>query len=224
MADTEAGVDQPIVGEIIREAPVDAVVEVVHTEHDDEVAEPGSARGIVIRHVLERQLEAGQSLGAELVGVSTDVSVALAHTPVSVVDGIRGGATLPAAIVYTGKGMGDVVAGAGSRLRSAVGDYVGTQATLPNAVVVGAADVAEAVLRSQGSVAASAIDAVFTVATVATRGGDVQAALSRERDEVRARADAGRAEIGDSWSRARQEIRGAVKEYDVAVEALEDDA
>ena len=88
------------------------------------------------------------------------------------------------------------------------------------AVVVGAADVAETVLRAQGSVAGSAIDAVFTVATVATRGGDVQAALSRERGEVRARADAGRADVGDSWSRARQEIRGAVKDYDVAVEAL----
>src|SRR5258705_11380574 len=153
MADTDADVDEATLGELIREDPVDATVEVVRTEHDhdhDEEAEPDSTRGIVIRHVLERQLGAGQSLGAELVGVTTDVSVALAHAPITVVDEIRGGATLPAALVHTGKEVRGVVAGAGSRDRTAVGEYVGNQAVLPNAVVVGAADVAEAVLRAQG--------------------------------------------------------------------------
>jgi hypothetical protein len=229
MADTEADVDEatdvdePTLGEVIREDPVDVTVEVIHTEHEDEIVEPDSTRGIVIRHVLERQLGAGQSLGAELVGVTTDVSAALAHAPITVVDEIRGGATLPAALVHTGKEVRGVVAGAGSRVRTAVGEYVGNQAALPNAVVVGAADVAEAVLRAQGSVAASAIDAAFTVATVATRGGDVGAALSRERYEVLAQADAVRADIGESWNRAGQEIHGAVKDYDEVLETFQDD-
>jgi hypothetical protein len=113
MADMEADVDEATLGELIREDPVDATVEVVRTEHDhDEEAEPDSTRGIVIRHVLERQLGAGQSLGAELVGVTTDVSLALAHAPITVVDEIRGGATLPAALVHTGKEVRGVVAGA----------------------------------------------------------------------------------------------------------------
>jgi hypothetical protein len=172
---------------------------------------------------MERQLGAGHSLGAELVGVSTAVSVALAHGPGTVVTGIRCGATLPAAIIDTGKEIGGVVSEAGDRLRTALGEYVGTQATLPNAVVLGAADVAEAVLRAQGNVAGSALDAVFTVATVATRGGDVQGAWTRERGEVRTVAQTARGDIGESLTRARQEIRGAVKDYDVAVEALSDD-
>ncbi|MET0473971.1 MAG: hypothetical protein ABW001_04965 [Mycobacterium sp.] len=222
MADTEVGVDQHVVGELIREDPVDAPVEVVHTEHD-EAAEPESGGSIVIRHVLERQLGAGHSLGAQLVGVTTDVSVGLAHTPVTVVDEIRGGATLPEALGHSGREVRGVVATAGVRFRTAVGEYVGTQAALPNAVVVGAADVAEAVLRAQGTVTGSAIDAVFTVATVAARGGDVQAALSQERSEVSSRTNEVRAGIVESWRRAQEEIRGAVKDYDVAVEALEDD-
>ncbi|MDT5073291.1 MAG: hypothetical protein QOH82_2611 [Mycobacterium sp.] len=184
---------------------------------------PEATRGIVIRHVLERQLGAGQTLGAQLVGASTDVSVALVHAPATVVDQIRGGATLPAALAHTRTEVRGVMAGTGTRVRTAIGEYVGSQATLPNAVVVGAADVAEAVLRAQGNVAASAIDSAFTVATVAARGGNVRDALTRERRDVAARADAARADIAGSLERAAEEIRGAVTDYDEYLEAFTDE-
>jgi hypothetical protein len=191
--------------EVIRPEPTDVVVEVV---------EPEPGRGIVLRHVLERQLGAGQSLGAQLVGASTDASAALLHAPAAVVDEIRGGATLPVALAHTRAEVGGVLAGTGTRVRAAIGEYVGSQATLPNAVIVGAADVAEAVLRAQGTVTASAIDSAFTVATVATRGGNVRQALNRERREIGATTEAGRAAIAESWDRAFEEIRGAVKDDD----------
>jgi hypothetical protein len=108
-------------------------------------------------------------------------------------------------------------------VRTAIGEYVGNQATLPNAVVVGAADVAETVLRAQGDVAASAIDSAFTVATIAARGGNVRDAVGRERRDVAARADAARADITESWERAAEEIRGAVKDYDEYLEAFTDE-
>ena len=73
-----------------------------------------------------------------------------------------------------------------------IGEYVGNQATLPNAVVVGAADVAEAVLRAQGTVAATAVDSAFTVATIAARGGDVSGRRQRRTTRDR-RADGRRA-------------------------------
>ncbi len=208
--------------EVIREEPTEVTVEVVRTD-DAEVVEPASTRGIVIRHVLERQLGAGQSLGAQLVGASTDVSVALAHAPASVVDEIRGGATLPAALDHTRTEVRGVVADTGSRVRTAIGEYVGNQAALPNAVVVGAADVAEAVLRAQGSVAATAIDSAFTVATVAARGGNVRESVTRERRDLAAQAGAARAEIAESIQRAAEEIRGAVKDYDEYLEAFSDE-
>jgi hypothetical protein len=174
------------------------------------VVEDAAPRRIDVRDVLERQLGAGQSLGRRLVGASTDVSVALAHAPASVVDEIRGGATLPAALGHAGTEVRGIVANAGTRVRTAIGDYVGSQATLPNAVIVGTADVAEAVLRAQGNVTASAIDSVFTVATVAARGGTVRDTVVRERRDVAATADVARNDIAGSWARASEEIRGAV--------------
>jgi hypothetical protein len=157
--------------------------------------------------VLERQLVAGQGLSGELVDAATDVSVALAKAPAGVISEIRGGATLPAAFVRTGTSVREVATGAGERVRSAVGEYVGNQATLPNAVIVGAADVAETVLRAQGTVASSALNAAFTLATSATQGGDVRDVFNRERSEVGAVADAARERIGESVDRARDEIR-----------------
>jgi hypothetical protein len=201
----------------------DTVLEIERTEVTIEVVEPAATRGIVIRHVLERQLGAGQSLGAELVGASTDVSAALVHAPASVVDEIRGGATLPAALAHTRTEVRGVVSSTGTRVRTAIGEYVGNQATLPNAVVVGAADVAGAVLRAQGDVAATAIDSAFTVATIAARGGSVRDAVGRERRDLAARADAARADIADSLDRAAEEIRGAVKDYDEYLEAFSDE-
>ncbi len=177
----------------------------------------------VIRQVLERQLVAGQGLGAQLVGASTEISVALVHAPVTVIDEIRSGATLPAALAHTRTEVRGVVGSTGTRVRTAIGEYVGNQATLPNAVVVGAADVAEAVLRGQGNVAGSAIDSAFAVATIAARGGDVKDALGRERHHVAARADAARTDIVESWDRAREEIRGAVNDYDEYLEAFSDE-
>jgi hypothetical protein len=192
-------------------------------EQDAQVVEPEPTRGIVIHHVLERQLGAGQSLGAQLVGASTEVSVALVQAPATVVDEIRGGATLPAALAHTRREVRGIVASTGTRVRSAIGEYVGNQATLPNAVVVGAADVAEAVLRAQGTVAATAIDSAFTVATTAARGGDVGDALSRERRDIAARTEAARTDIAESWGRAAEEIRGAVKDYDEYLEPFADE-
>jgi hypothetical protein len=201
----------------------DTPLELEASEVTIEVVEPAATRGIVIRHVLERQLGAGQSLGAQLVGASTDVSAALVHAPASVVDEIRGGATLPAGLANTRTEVQAVVSSTGTRVRTAIGEYVGNQATLPNAVVVGAADVAETVLRAQGDVAASAIDSAFTVATIAARGGNVRDAVGRERRDVAARADAARADITESWERAAEEIRGAVKDYDEYLEAFTDE-
>lgn len=188
-------------------------------EHTEQVVEPQPTRGLAIRHVLERQLGAGQSLGAQLIGASTDVSVALAQAPASVVDEIRGGATLPAALAHTRTEVRDAIVSTGTRVRGAVGEYVGAQATLPNALVVGAADVAEAVLRAQGTVAATAVDSAFTVATTAARGGDVTDVVRRSRRSVVARTEAARAEIAESWERASEEVRGAVTDDD---EYLED--
>lgn len=227
--DQEAAIDEePAIDEAeataeeIRSEPTEVtVVEVVRTEDDD--VEPESTRSIVIRHVLERQLVAGQGLSSVLVDAATDVSVALAQAPAGVVGEIRGGATLPVAFARTGTSVREVVTGAGGRVRGAVGEYVGNQATLPNAVVVGAADVAETVLRAQGTVTASALNAAFTLATSATQGGDVREVFGRERSEVGAVADAARDRIGESVSRARDEIRSRIKDYDALVEAFSDD-
>lgn len=224
--DHEAAIDQEATTpEEIRSEPTEVtVVEIVRTEDDtDEGVEHESTRSIVIRHVLQRQLVAGQDLSSELIDAATDVSVAIAKAPAGVVGEIRGGATLPTAFAITGTSIREVVSGAGGRVRSAVGEYVGNQATLPNAVVVGAADVAEAVLRAQGTVTASALNAAFTVATSATQGGDVREVFSRERSEVGAVAGAARDRIGESVSRARDEIRSRIKDYDALVETFSDD-
>jgi hypothetical protein len=175
---------------------------------DIDIAEADSASNHALRDALERQLVAGQSLGAQLIGAATDASVALVHAPITAVDEIRSGARLPAALACAAKETRAGVIAAGDRLRTAVGEYAGTQAPLPHAVVVGAAEVAQAVLRAQGTVTASAVDAVFGLATAAARG-DVQTTVSRERYEVLAQADAARAEVGQTWSRAGQEIRRA---------------
>src|SRR4051812_25939402 len=172
MPDQETIVDEvEAAAEVIEPQSSDVTTEVVRTE---EVEAPESTRGIVIRHVLQRQLVAGQGLSTQLVDAATDVSVAVAHAPATVISEIRGGATLPTAFTRTGTSVRDVVTEAGGRVRTAVGEYVGQQATLPNAVVVGAADVAETVARAQGAVTASAFNAAFAVATVATQGGDVR--------------------------------------------------
>jgi hypothetical protein len=219
MPDQDATLDEAeSTAEVMEPEPTEVTAEVVHTEDEGPVA-PESTRGIVIRHVLERQLVAGQGLSTQLVDAATDVTVAVAHAPATVVGEIRGGATLPTALARTGTSVRDVVTEAGGRVRTAVGQYVGDQATLPNAVVVGASDVVETAARAQGTVAASAVSAAFALATVASRGGDVRDAFSRERHDVGAAADAARDLIGESVNRARDEIRCSIRDYDALADA-----
>ncbi len=215
--------DTTLEHDTVTESETSEVTRQEPTEVTAEVVEPESTRGLVIRQVLERQLVAGQGLGTQLVGASTEISVALVHAPVTVIDEIRTGATLPAALAHTRAEVHGAVASTGTRVRTAIAEYVGNQATLPNAVVVGAADIAEAVLRGQGNVAGSAIDSAFTVATIAARGGNVKDALGRERRDIAAQADAARADVAESWGRALEEIRGAVKDYDDYLEAYSDE-
>jgi hypothetical protein len=179
-------------------------------------------RTIAIRHVLERQLDAGHGLGAHLVGATTDLSVSLAHAPSAALDEIRNGATLPAALAQSGAELRGAVSSTGHRMRSAIGEYVGTQATLPNAVVVGAADVAEAVLRAQGTVAATVVDSAFALAITTARGGDVAGVLNRGRREIAARTGAARTDVVGACERAVEEIRGAVTDYDDYLETVSD--
>jgi hypothetical protein len=186
---------------------------------DEDHGEPESTRDTIIRHVLERQLVAGQGLSAQIVDAATDVTAAVVHAPALVIDEIRSGATLPAALARTGDSVRDVVSGAGDRVRIAVGGYIGSQATLPNAIVVGAADVAETLARAQGTVTASALNAAFTVATVASQHGDVREAFGRERRDAGATANDARQRIDESLRRARDEIRGAIRDYDELVDA-----
>lgn len=214
MPDSDTIIEQdPASTDIIREEPVEVTAEVVRAD-DADIVDASPARGLAIRHVLERQLVVGNALGAQLVDAATDVSAAVVHTPAAVINEIRGGATLPTALAHTGTSLRGVVYDAGGRVRTAVGGYVVTQATLPNAVVVGTADVAETVVRAHGTVTVSALDAAFTLVSTAAQGGDVLEVFSRERVEVGAAVDAARHRVEESVSRARDEIRFAIKDVD----------
>jgi len=59
--------------------------------------------------------------------------------------------------------------------------------------------------------------------TVAAQGGNVREAFGRERTELGATTDAARDRIGESLSRARQEIRDAIANYDEYAETFSDD-
>lgn len=207
--------------EVIRDEVVDVDVEIVRStdEHDDNGAE-GVKRSLAIRHAAQRQLAAGQDLTTRLIDAVTDASVAVTRAPANTVAELRSGATLPAAIGRTGTSVRAAVGAAGGSARSAVGEYVSAQAVLPNAVVIGAADVAEAVLRAQGAIASSALTTAFTVAATATGGGDVRSAFDRERAALTAERDTARGDINASWDRARDEVRGAVRDYDELVAAF----
>lgn len=167
-------------------------------------------RALAIRAALERQLGAGQGLSEELLGAATDAGVAVVESPAKVIAAVRGGATLPAAFGETGDTVGDSVAAAGSRIRTAVGEYVGRQAVLPNAVIVGAAEVAGALVRAQGELAACAVDGAFAVATTASHRGDVRDAIDREWSEFNATAVELRDTVEARISVARQSVRDAI--------------
>lgn len=167
-------------------------------------------RAVAVREALERQLGAGQGLSEELFAATTDAGVAIVESPARVIAAVRGGATLPAALGETSEAVGDCVAAAGSRIRTAVGDYVGQQAVLPNAVIVGAAEVAGALVRAQGELSAFAVDGAFAVAATASRRGDVRDAIDREWSEFNATAVELRDTVEARMSVARQSIRDAI--------------
>lgn len=173
--------------------------------------EPEAKRPVLaLREVLERQLAAGHDLSGELVTATTDAAAALVEAPAKVIAAVRDGATLPAAFGETGDAVQIAVGAAGTRLRNAVGEYIGQQATLPNAIVTGAAEVASALVRAQGSLAASAVDGVFGIATVASTGGDVRDAVDQEWSELNATAVAARDAVAARVSAARQGVRDAL--------------
>ena len=98
---------------------------------------------------------------------------------------------------------------AGNRIRGAVGQYVTGQAVLPNTVIGGGSEVAEAVLRARGSVLDAALSAAFNLARIAAQGGDVREGFTQQRDEVTEKVTAARAGVDEVVSRARQEIADA---------------
>ena len=163
-----------------------------------------------VRDVLERQLDAGHDLSAQLVEATTEAAVALVESPAKVIAAIRSGATLPAAFGETNEAVQDAVLMAGSRIRTAVGAYVNQQAPLPNAVIIGAAEVAAATVRGQGELASAAVDGAFEVAATAGRRGDVRDAIDREWSEFNATAVSVRDAVEARFVVARQSIRDAI--------------
>lgn len=167
-------------------------------------------RAVILREALERQLGAGQDLSDQLFDAATEATVAVVESPARVISAVRGGATLPAAFGETSDAVQDAVAGAGSRIRTAVGGYVRQQAVLPNAVITGAAEVAGALVRAQGELAASAVDGAFEVAATASRRGDIRDAIDREWSEFNATAVSARDGVEARIAVARQSIRDAI--------------
>jgi hypothetical protein len=191
-----------------------ADVELVELEADggdsseDTVAEARTP--LPIRAVLERQLVAGQTLSSELIDAASDLTAAIAEAPAALVNAVRGGATLPAAFTHSTSALHNVAADAGDRMRAALGEYVSGQANLPNAVIGGAAEVTASLVRAQGSVAGSAVDAAFAVAAVAAHGGELRDALDREWRELSATASSARENVNHTFDVARQSVRQAV--------------
>lgn len=198
--------------EITRDEPVDVTTEVVGI--GDTVT---TKRTLAIRQVLTRQLDAGQGLTGELLGAATDISALLAHSPATVISEIEDGASLPEALSTTRDGLSDDLNAAGNRIRGAVGRYVAGQAVLPNSVISGGSDVAEAVLRARGSVLDAAVGAAFSLARIAAEGGDVREGYSRERSQVADRVGAARSEVEAAVDRARREITDAAAPLYVTV-------
>ncbi|MEH3137323.1 MAG: hypothetical protein PGN30_20255 [Mycolicibacterium neoaurum] len=172
------------------------------------VAESDTRRHV--HDVLERQLDAGQDLSTHLIEATTDAAVAVVESPAKVIAAIRSGATLPAALGETNEAVQEAVLMAGSRFRTAVGAFVNQQAPLPNAVIVGAAEVAAATVRGQGELVSSAVDGVFEVAVTVGRRGDVRDVIDREWSEFNATAVSVREAVEARIAVARRSIRDAV--------------
>jgi hypothetical protein len=207
------------ISETTVEAPIDndAAVEISVAEAAEdaawdaaEEADQEADTATPIREVLERQLLAGQGLTGQLLDTATELGAAFVEVPARVIAEVRDGATLPDALGETGSALQATLYLAGDRVRATVGRYVGGQATLPNAVIVGAAEVAASVVRAQGSVTASAVDAAFAVATVATQGGDIRDAIDREWRELSATVASAREDVSQTVDVAREGVRQAV--------------
>jgi len=187
-------------------------VQVINGEIADERPLTSHAPELAVRHVLERQLSAGQDLSNQLVLVATDVTASLVEAPGKVVDAIRTGATLPAAVTQTGDAVGAAVTDAGARLRAAIGNYAMGQAPLPHAVVTGLSELASTLVRAQGGVLGVALDGAWTVATAATRDEDVRDTFDREWQQLAATVHAARGDISDALADAANGVRVAVSE------------
>jgi hypothetical protein len=186
-------------------SPVDDVVALAEVDDEQE-----QRMTLAIRQVLERQIAAGQALSSQLIDAATDVTTAIAHAPATFAGAIQDGETISSAWERTGAGVQDVLGDAGGRLWAAVTNYVGHQATLPVAVLGYAGEVAGSLTSAQGTVAGSALDSAFAVATAAAQGDNVREAFDRNVTELRATAVAARGDVSESAKRAGQEVRGAV--------------
>ncbi|BBY60870.1 hypothetical protein [Mycolicibacterium sarraceniae] len=203
-----------IVIEETADEPVDALLEEFDEEFvaqdapaDDEQEPP---MNIIIRQVLERQIAVGQALSSQLVDAATDITTVIAHAPAAFAGAIQDGETIASAWERTGSGVQDVLGEAGGRLRTAVTNYVGHQATLPVAVLGYAGEVAGSFASAQGTVAGSALNGAFAVASAAAQGDNVREVFVRNVTELRATAVAARGDVSESAKRASREIRGAV--------------
>ncbi|KAA0108373.1 hypothetical protein [Mycolicibacterium sp. P1-5] len=92
--------------------------------------QPQRRTNIVLRHIIERQIAAGQAVGSQLIDAATDITTAIAHAPATFAGAIQDGDTIATAWERAGAGVQDVVDETRSRLRAAVVSYVGHQATL----------------------------------------------------------------------------------------------
>lgn len=180
---------------------------------DDAVAAEDEATASAFREALagivERQIDAGHSLSRQLVSATSAAAEAVVESPAKVIASVRDGATLPVAVSDTGSAVQEVLAESGRDIRSAVGEYVGRNAVGPNAVIVGASHVAGSLVRAQGSVTATAVDGLFSVAGTAAQGEDVREAATREWGELRTTATSAREAVEAQITTARESIRDA---------------
>ncbi|MDR3659761.1 MAG: hypothetical protein P4L86_05010 [Mycobacterium sp.] len=180
---------------------------------DDAVAAEDEATASAFREALagivERQIDAGHSLSRQLVSATSAAAEAVVESPAKVIASVRDGATLPVAVSDTGSAVQEVLAESGRDIRSAVGEYVGRNAVGPNAVIVGASHVAGSLVRAQGSVTATAVDGLFSVAGTAAQGEDVRESATREWGELRTTATSAREAVEAQITTARESIRDA---------------
>lgn len=217
----EAIVDDTIIAEVVEAHETDDEFEDEYQDDVNAVPRPN----LVIRHVLEHQLVAGQLLSTELLRAATELTTAVAEAPATFAGAIQDGDHFAAAWARTGTAIREVAGEAGGRVRTALTSYVGHQATLPVAFVGGAGQIAGSIASAQDTLADSVLDGAFAVATVAALGGDLRHALERNVRDTNATATAARGEITNSVKRAGQDIREAFgTDIEPLVAAINDSA